>query len=103
MVKKFSLRSPNEDGSIEAYLQEAPPKSHFIHKIMGPPRNYPQKDHARENLKLLRRIQKNPNVYFNFGFTPKEFALFLNKHLVMRLEKQIIRMKLKKLQNGRGK
>ena len=109
MVKQFILKSPDEDGSIEAHLQGPSINERSSGAFHGyspysvqANKLYPNKKQIRENYNLMKRIKKNPRAFFNFRFGPKEYALFLNKQYFMRIEKNIIHMKLKRLETKRN-
>jgi hypothetical protein len=125
MIRKFKLKSPEDDGSIESYVPKE--KIIFINlkkdllnttldtsiegdKSPAEARNkskskaknerfiYPNKLLLRENYKRYIKMRANPKAYFNFGFGPKEFALFLNKQYFMRVEKDLILKKTQRLE-----
>ena len=109
MVKRFILKSPSEDGSIEAHLagpliSDQSVRRFHSYSPYGSQMNrlYPNKKEIRKNYNLIKKIKKNPRAYFNFRFGPREYALFLNKQYFMRIEKNIIHMKLKKLETKRS-
>lgn len=103
MKPKFVLKQIHEDGCIESYI----PKKQNQKKIKDPQEQskqkknnseqklvYPNKKQVRKNRSIYTKMLKKPSKYFNFGFGPREYCLFLNKHFFMRAEKNLIKTKL---------
>lgn len=52
--------------------------------------------------KAIKDMQKNPELYFNFGFTADDYFVFMVKYVLMRAEREVIEQEYKKYLEKKG-
>ena len=92
MVKRFKLKAPEENATIEEYLRNAIfYNADYKNNLLINIAQNPSKALAMENKELYRKIERNPSKYFNFGIKLPDFSLMIFKHIVMRLEREMLK------------
>lgn len=81
MVKKFRLKKHHEQSNIQKYLENAPFCNFKLNDWNQLSRVHnqtrPNKELGLKNKKLLDKIKRHPEDFFNFGFNLTDFATIL--------------------------
>lgn len=94
MVKRFRLKKPEESATIEDYLQNQVFCNYEFRQNLIPYLSNISRESAHINDKLYKNMMKDPSKYFNFGLDLKSYNLMLFKHILMRIEREMLKPRL---------